>query len=101
MVQEKKEILVVLHCTVAGENDDLLGVDETPIVEINWAAIETLENKVSWILHDLLVYSFGYKKAGVFTVWIKGNTSSVDVSKWYATKVLKLPKLTHVFPLEK
>ena len=47
MVQENKEILVVLHCTVAGENDDLLGVDETPIVEINWAAIETLENKVS------------------------------------------------------
>ena len=50
MVQEKaKEILVVMYCTVAGENEDLLGVDETPIVEINWAAIDSKENKVNYL----------------------------------------------------
>ena len=46
MVQQA-EILVVFYCTVSGENDDLLGVDETPITDINWIAIDATDNTVS------------------------------------------------------
>ena len=45
MVQER-EVLVIFYCSVTGENDELLGVDETPITEINWIAIDSTENKV-------------------------------------------------------
>eukprot|EP00111_Clytia_hemisphaerica_P019117 TCONS_00056438-protein len=44
MVQER-EVLVILFCSVTGENDELLGVDESPITEINWIAIDSTENK--------------------------------------------------------
>ncbi|XP_047130922.1 epithelial splicing regulatory protein 1 [Hydra vulgaris] len=40
------DVLVVWFVKVAGENEDLLGVDETPITNIQWIAIEVVENKI-------------------------------------------------------
>jgi len=46
MIQQP-DVLVVLYCTVSGENEDLLGVDETAITELNWMAINAVEKKVN------------------------------------------------------
>ena len=46
MVEKLPDVLFVYYNTVGGENDDLLGVDETPITQINWVAIDVHENKV-------------------------------------------------------
>ena len=40
------DVLVIWFVRVSGENEDLLGVDETPITNIQWIAIEVVENKV-------------------------------------------------------
>ena len=42
------DVLVVLYFHVAGENDDLLGTDETPIVKMLWTAIDVPTNEVSY-----------------------------------------------------
>ena len=42
------DVLVVLYFHVAGENDDLLGTDETPIVKMLWTAIDVPRNEVSY-----------------------------------------------------
>jgi len=48
MIQQP-DVLVVLYCTVSGENEDLLGVDETAITELNWMAINAVEKKVNML----------------------------------------------------
>ena len=40
------DIIVICFCVVEGENEELLGVDESPITEIHWIAIDVVENKV-------------------------------------------------------
>ena len=56
MIQQQPDVLMVLHCTVSGENKDLLGVDETAITELNWITINAIENKV------LLTVFFSFKE---------------------------------------
>lgn len=46
MTKRRADTLVTFYCTVLGENDDLLGVDETPITKIYWSAIDVKENEV-------------------------------------------------------
>lgn len=41
------DVLVICHCTVAGENEELLGVDESPLTQLSWIAIDVSENEVS------------------------------------------------------
>lgn len=44
------DVLVVYFCSVEGENEELLGVDETPIKDIYWVAVDVVDNKVSQLL---------------------------------------------------
>lgn len=45
-MQTQPDVLIVFQCTVCGENDELLGVDETEITQINWIAVDVVENKI-------------------------------------------------------
>ena len=40
------DVLLVCYCVVAGENDELLGFDETPITDIYWSAVDVAQNEV-------------------------------------------------------
>lgn len=40
------EYFIVLHCTVSGKNEDLLGTDETEIVRIDLDLIDAELNEV-------------------------------------------------------
>lgn len=51
MTKRRADTLVTFYCTVLGENDDLLGVDETPITKIYWSAIDVKENEVRSYLY--------------------------------------------------
>lgn len=40
------DVLVMYYCSVSGENEELLGVDESPITDIHWVAVDVVDNKV-------------------------------------------------------
>lgn len=62
-MQTQPDVLIVFQCTVCGENDELLGVDETEITQINWIAVDVVENKVIFFfiatsIFDVTLYLF-------------------------------------------
>ena len=89
MVQER-EVLVIFYCSVTGENDELLGVDETPITEINWIAIDSTENKVRTVLSHsslsragTLLGQYEYRERGVMEDYVKILSGEVEIFRFF------------------